>query len=276
MPTVHPTAIVDPAAQLADSVQIGPYCVISGPARLGDGVRLIANVHLNGPVRIGAGTILYPFVCVGFEPQDYKFKPGSVSAGVTIGAGCLLREHATVHAASNDHTPTSLGDRVFMMTSSHAGHDCKVGSDVVMVSGALLGGHAVVQDRVTLGGGCLVHQHTRVGRLAMMGGGVPISADLPPFCLAHAPNRIGGINVIGLRRNGFHAHDIGALREVVGSLLRLGLPKAELLARLDERSEDSPAVAEFRAFVAESKRPICSINDKRVRGSIREHGLGDD
>lgn len=256
---------------------IGPYCIISGPARLGPEVRLIANVHLNGRVVIGEQTIVYPFACLGFEPQDLKFGPGAVSAGVTIGRACRIREHVSVHGASNDHTPTRIGDRVFMMTSSHAGHDCQVGSDVVMVSGALLGGHAVVQDRATLGGGCLVHQHSRVGRLAMLGGGVPISADLPPFCIAHAGNRIGSVNLVGLRRSGFPPEEINALRHVVSTVLRSGAPKHEMLEELDRLGASSPAVAELRAFIAQAKRPVCAAPGKRTRGeALRSGGAGDE
>ncbi len=266
MPAVHPTAIVDPEARLADDVTIGPYCIVQGPVILGAGVQLIAQCHVTGPVTIGDRTRVYPFAAIGFEPQDYKFGPDSVTAGVTIGEDCLIREHASVHAASNDHTPTRIGDRVFMMTSSHAGHDCQVGNDVVMVSGALLGGHATVQDRATLGGGCLVHQHTRVGRLAMLGGGVAISNDLPPFCTAFINNRVGGVNLVGCRRNGIPADDINALKQAVSSMLRADLPRAELLDALADLAATSPAVAELREFIEQAKRPICGGATKKARG----------
>src|SRR5579862_400279 len=104
MPAIHPTATVAPEAELADSVEIGPFCVVTGPVRLGAGVRLIGNVYLAGPATIGEGTTIYPFACIGFPPQDVKFKLGDRTAGVVMGKHGVIREHATIHAASNDHT----------------------------------------------------------------------------------------------------------------------------------------------------------------------------
>src|SRR5262245_25571059 len=100
MPLVHPTSIVSSQAELAHDCEIGPHCVISGPARLAAGVRLVANVHLSGPVEVGAGTIIYPFACLGFPGQDFKFKPGMPTAGVRVGANCVIREQVTIHSAT--------------------------------------------------------------------------------------------------------------------------------------------------------------------------------
>ena len=267
MPTIHPTAVIDPKAEIHDSASVGPYCVITGRVTLGEDVRLIANATINGPVTIGRATTVYPYAAIGFEPQDYKFKPGSPTAGVVIGEGCLIREYASIHAASNDHTPTTVGDRVFFMTSSHAGHDCHIGNDVVIISGALLAGHVTVQDRVTLGGGSLVHQHVRIGRLAMLGGGVAISSDLPPFCTAFLENRVGGINAVGLRRNGVPLDEINALRVAVNRHLRADLPRAELLENLASIAENSACVRELLVFIETAKRPICGGANKKARGS---------
>lgn len=266
MPTIHPTAIVDPEATIADDVTIGPQCIVQGPVTLAEGVHLIAQCHITGRVSIGPRTRVYPFAAIGFEPQDYKFGPDAITAGVTIGEDCLIREHASVHAASNDHTPTRIGDRVFMMTSSHVGHDGNVGNDVVMVSGALLGGHVTVGDKALLGGGCLVHQHCRVGALAMMGGGVPISADLPPYMTANAGNRIGSPNLVGMRRNGFDKHEINTVKAIVSELLRTQLPKAELMHRLAEMAETSTAARDIRDFIDAGSRPICAGMNKKGRG----------
>ncbi len=181
MPVIHPTASVAPGAELADDVEIGPYCTVSGQSRLAAGVKLIGHVYLSGPVTIGEGTTVYPFVCIGFPPQDVKFKLGDKTAGVVIGKQGLIREHATIHAASNDHTPTTVGDKIFMMVNTHLGHDARVGNGVVMVNNSAVGGHGQLHDNVTLGGGALVHQFCRVGRLAMMSGGIAVSVDVPPF-----------------------------------------------------------------------------------------------
>ena len=267
MPTIHPTAEVSKDCELASDVEIGPYCVLRGSIRLGPGVRLLGNNYLQGPVSIGAGTIVYPFACLGYEPQDYKFAPGSKTAGVVIGASCIIREHATVHAASNDHTPTRVGDRVFMMVNTHVAHDCTVGNRVVFVNGAGIAGHGVIQDDVTLGGNAVIHQHCRIGRLVMMSGDCAVSLDVPPFCIVSERNRIGSLNLVGLRRNGVPREQITVLRGVFRDLLRNPLPRPALTEELQERSRFSPFVAELAAFIMESKRGICPGMGKPTRGS---------
>ncbi len=257
MPTVHPSAVLSGDCDLADSVEIGPGCVLAGPVRLAEGVRLLANVHLRGPVTIGPRTILYPFACLGFEPQDYKFKPGAPTAGVVVGADCLIREHATVHAASNETAPTTIGDRVFMMVASHVGHDARVGNGVVMVNYAGVSGHADIADNATLSGHVGIHQFVRVGRLAFISGGVAVSKDVPPFCMAPERNRIGGLNLVGMRRAGIPRHEITEVRRAFRDVFRAPVPHDEALDILRERATSSPAVAELADFVAGTKRGIC-------------------
>lgn len=269
MPQIHPTAEISPECELADDVQIGPYCRLSGRVTLGPGVRLLGNNYICGPIRIGAGTVVYPFACLGFEPQDYKFKPGMPTAGVVIGEECIIREYATVHAASNDHTPTRLGDRVFMMVNSHVAHDCTIGNNVVFVNGAGIAGHGVIGDNVTLGGNAVVHQFVRIGRLAMMSGDCAVSLDVPPFCTVNERNRIGSLNVVGLRRAGIPRDQITLLRVAFRELLRNPLPRAEVVAELRRRGENCPPLAEMADFIAASKRGITPGMGRRPRNAGR-------
>ena len=254
MPKIHPSAVVDPACELAADVEVGPWCVLSGPVRLAAGVRLIGNCHLAGPLTIGEGATLYPFVCLGFPGQDYKFKPGDPTPGVTIGAGCILREHVTVHAATKPDRPTSVGDRVMMMVGSHVGHDGQLGSNAILVNGAVMAGHSEVGDGVVMSAGTMVHQFTRVGRLAMMQGDSAISMDVPPFCLAHDHNSIVGINVVGLRRSGMDRGHITTVREAFRKALRVPLSKPERVAVLEDLGRDCPPVMEMARFVADAKK----------------------
>lgn len=274
MPSIHPTAIVHHPqnCSFADDVQIGPWSVLNGPITLGPGVRLLGNNYLNGPVAIGRATILYPFACIGYEPQDFKFKPGSTSAGVQIGEDCLLREHVTVHAASNDHTPTRIGNRVFMMVNTHVAHDGTVGNNVVMVNGAGLAGHGVIDDNVTLGGNAVIHQFCRLGRLVMMSGDCAVSLDVPPFCMVSERNRIGGLNTVGLRRSGMDRAHITELRHAFRDLLRRPLPRATVIAGLRERARLAacPPLAEMADFIASSKRGICPGMGKPPRDSMKQ------
>ncbi len=262
-PKVHPSAVVSPEATLAAGVEIGPLCVLTGRVTLGPGVRLIASVHIQGPVTIGAGTILYPGACIGFEPQDYKFapatadSPGSPTAGVTIGQRCLVREHVTVNASTNAEVPTAVGDGCFLMACSHIGHDCQVGNNVILVNYAGLSGHCHVADNVTISGHVGVHQFVRIGRLAFMSGGAGVGMDVPPFCTVNERNRLGGINMVGMRRAGIDRAEITAVRKAFRQCFRAPIPTAEMLEILDAGAVDSPAIGEIAAFIRGTKRGIC-------------------
>lgn len=257
MAEIHPSAIVSRESQVAHDANIGPGCVLTGKVVIRPGVRLVANVQLNGPVDIGAGTIVYPFACLGFPGQDFKFKMGMPTPGVKIGANCIIREHVTVHAATKEEAPTTIGDGVFMMVASHAGHDVKVGNNVIMVNASLLAGHSTVFDGATIGGGCAVHQFTRIGRMAFMSGGASVSMDVPPFCIVSDRQRIAGINRVGLRRSGMPREHITKLDEAFRKVFRAHVPRPEMVQILEELGKDCPPVMEMAQFVKDAKRAIC-------------------
>jgi UDP-N-acetylglucosamine acyltransferase len=253
---IHPSAIVDPDAVLAPGVDIGPWCVLSGAVRLGEGVRLVANVHIHGPAEIGANTILYPFACIGFPPQDFKFKLGDRTAGVKIGPDCIIRESVTIHAATSAEVPTTLGARVFMMACSHVGHDGRLGSNVIMANSALVAGHGQVGDNVMFSGNAAIHQFVRVGRLAFLTGNEGSSMDVPPFCTLGSRNTIHTVNLVGMRRSGMPREHVTAVREAFWHVLRRPIPRPEVVEMLRERGRDCPPVMEMAEFVAAAKRPI--------------------
>lgn len=302
---IHPTAIIeDPdLCTFDEGVEIGPWCVLKGKVTLGPGVRLFGNNYIQGPVQIGRGTLVYPFACLGYEPQDYKFKPGMKTAGVVVGEETVLREHVTIHAASNDQMPTRIGNRVFMMVSTHVAHDGVVGDNVVMVNGAGLAGHGVIYDNVTLGGNAVIHQFCRIGRLVMMSGDCAVSLDVPPFCMVSERNRIGGLNIVGLRRSGMSREHITELRRAFRDLLRRPMPREVVVEELRRRAHaigagggshaapapqnGSPALGriegvhpllELAEFIANSKRGICPGMGKppRTGGGGPKHGPGGD
>lgn len=264
MPTVHPSAIVGDRVVLADDVQIGPFCVLTGEVTLAPGVRLIAHVSIQGPCTIGERTVVYPNASIGFEPQDFKFKPGSPTAGVRVGSDCLIREHVTIHAASKPERPTTVGDRVLLMVNSHMGHDAIVHDDAILVNNVMMGGHSEVYARAIMSGGSMLHQFGRVGRLAMCSGGSVLSNDVPPFCMTANRNTLVGLNLVGLRRSGMPQDEINAVKRAFGQVFRANPPRAELLGMLDERGETSAAVAEMAAFVRASKRSICPVGGRRT------------
>ena len=176
---VHPTAIVSDRATIDPTAEVGPYTVIEGDVTLGPGVRIIAQAFLRGPLTIGKGTVVWPGAVLGGTPQDYKFSEDTPTAGIVIGEDCIIREHVTVHSATNDETPTTIKNRVFMMATSHAGHDCLVEDDVILINGAKLAGHVHAMERACVSGNSVIHQFCRLGRFAFVSG-VP-NSKMPAF-----------------------------------------------------------------------------------------------
>ena len=256
MAKIHASAIISGDASLADDVVIGPGCVISGTVRLEAGVQLIGNVFLNGPVTIGPRTRVYPGACIGFEPQDVKFKPGMVTAGVVVGADCLIREHVTLHAATKTDRPTRVGDRCFLMVNAHLGHDSVIGNDVTLVNNVALGGHCEVGDKVIMGGNAVLHQFTRIGRLAFIGGLSGLSTDVPPYCMSAGRNGLVGLNIVGMRRNGVPREQIQLVRQAFREALIPFLPREEQMAILNRLGANCAAVQEVADFVGSCKRSI--------------------
>jgi UDP-N-acetylglucosamine acyltransferase len=253
LPAIHPTAIVDPLADIADDVEVGPYCIIEGPVTLGAATRLVARIHLRGPMTIGRNNKLYPGVCIGFEPQDRKFD--GTSAGVAIGDDNILREGVTVHCANGPDEATTIGSGNFLMTNAHVGHNSVVGDGCTLASGALVGGHASIGGQVFLGGNSAVHQFCRVGRLAILSGVVAVAQDLPPFCLAGYHKRVNGLNLIGLRRAGLRDH-VAPLQRAFAILYEEGHGNVEAVALIERELGGDPLCRELAEFVRTSTRGI--------------------
>lgn len=264
---IHPTASVSKECTIEDDVHIGPGCVVSGKVHIGTGVRMVGNVYVSGPATIGEGTVLYPFACIGFPAQDFKFKIGDPTAGVVIGKNAILREYTTVHAATKADKPTMVGDGVLMMCSSHVGHDARVDNRAIMVNGTALGGHSYLGEAAILSAYTCVHQFGRVGRLAMASSHVAITMDVPQFCLIAERGRMVGLNLIGLRRAGIPRDQITQLRRVYREVFRLRRTRDEMLGILASEMQDSPLVAEWHAFILEKVRPICPGRPRRFRSA---------
>jgi UDP-N-acetylglucosamine acyltransferase len=192
--TIHPTAIVEPGAQLGVDCEIHPYAIIKRSAVLGDRV------------------IVHPFAVVGGDPQDLKFKPGTLS-GVRVGSGTRIRENVTINAATEAGVFTEVGENCLLMACSHVAHDCVVGRGVVIANNVLLAGHVQVADQAILGGGAAFHQFVRVGQSAIVGGLSRITLDIPPFVMAAERDDVAGLNLVGLRRRGLDRENVRQLKE---------------------------------------------------------------
>lgn len=266
MSEIHSTAILEGDVDLDDEVEIGPYCVLQGRIRLGKGTRLLSHVQLQGPLEIGAGNILYPGCSFGFAPQSIGHDIRVEGKGLVIGKQGTFREGVTLSRALTDNGPTRVGDHAFFMANSHAGHDCQVGDHVVLANGALLAGHVEVGDRVFVGGNACVHQFCRIGRGSMISGAMAMNRDLPPFFMLTGMNVAGSINLIGLRRSGMPAEDIGDVRWVFKTMYRRGLARDEVAEALEERLH-RPLVAEFLRFLRESERGMVHGAPEAKRGA---------
>ncbi|MEQ9449156.1 MAG: acyl-ACP--UDP-N-acetylglucosamine O-acyltransferase, partial [Rhodospirillaceae bacterium] len=163
--SVHPTALVDQAAQLGAGVEIGPYCTVGAGVTLGDGVRLISHVVIDGETNIGANTVVHPFASIGLTPQHLKFR--GEGARLTVGRGNIIREHVTMHVGTEQGAmETRVGDSCFFMVGSHVAHDCVIGDHVILTNSVALGGHVTIGDYAVIGGLSGVHQHVRIGKHA--------------------------------------------------------------------------------------------------------------
>ncbi len=252
----HPTAIIHEGAQIADNVEIGPFCIIGAAAKLSDGVKLQSSVIIEGDTEIGPDTVIYPFASIGLPPQDLKYK--NEPTGVRIGAGNIIREYATVHRGSvGGDGYTRIGDNNFIMAYAHIAHDCKVGGNVVMANAATLGGHVEVHDRAIIGGVTAIHQFVRIGTFAMVGGFSGVGLDVPPFTTASGPRaKLFGLNLVGLKRSGYSKEAINGLNQAYKILFRSKSTFKEALKKVQEELPCTEELSIFLEFIKESKRGI--------------------
>ena len=252
---IHPTALIDPAARLDSTVEVGPYAVVEAGVELGPGCVVGPHVHLTGHTRVGARNRFFTGCVIGEAPQDLRYQ-GAVT-GLRIGDDNVFREYTTVHRSNRLEEDTVIGSKAFLMGHSHVAHNCHLGDGVILANGALLGGHVTVEDRAFISGNCLVHQFVRVGTLALMQGGSAISKDLPPYTVARGDNGICGLNTVGLRRAGFSPADRLELKELYRFLFRSGRNMRAAITQAEEEFR-SPAAKTMLAFLAGSKRGVCS------------------
>jgi UDP-N-acetylglucosamine acyltransferase len=251
---VHPTAVIDPRAELGDDVEVGPYVVIDGPVKVGPGCVLRCSAHLIGPLTMGSYNTVHSFAVLGDDPQHLKYAGEPTS--LQIGDHNIFREHVTIHRAATAGAATRIGNSNMFMAGSHIGHDAVVGDRCVLANGALVGGHAVLQDSVCLSGNSAIHQHVQVGRLALVSGVSATSTDVPPFILLQRINVVCGINVIGMRRASISNRAIDAIRKAFHLIWRSEMVLNVSLARVEEDLGEVPEVAEMVGFIRSSKRGI--------------------
>jgi UDP-N-acetylglucosamine acyltransferase len=253
---IHPTAIVEPGADLAAGVVVGPYSLIGPSVTIGPGSEIGAHVVLEGRVRLGARCRIGHGALIGGVPQDFKFREG-LPVGVDVGDDTVIREYVTVHRATHEGRDTRIGSRCLVMVSSHVAHDCVVGDEVIIINYAGLSGHVTVEDRATIGGLTGIHPFTRIGTYAYVGGCAKVTQDVPPFMMADGvPATARAVNVIGMRRGGVDGEGRRKVRAAFRILYRSGLAPAPAAARLRAELGGHPLVARLVDFIEDSKRGI--------------------
>lgn len=251
---IHPTAIVQTGAQIGADCVIGPYCIIGENAVLGNGCKLHSHVVIDGHTRLGQGNQVYPFVTLGLQTQDLKFKGGLTKT--EIGDFNTFRENVTVHSATGDGETTVIGNHNTILANSHLGHNVVLGNRII-VSMAALAGHVIVEDFAVVGGLAAVHQFCRLGTMSMIAGCSKVVQDVPPYMIVDGnPAETKTVNKVGLERHGVSTDAQSSLRQACKILFREGLTTSNALTKIEKELPAFPELRHLVEFVRGSERGI--------------------
>jgi len=253
---IHPTALVDAGAKLADDVDVGPYSIIGGDVSVGAGTRIGPHVVITGRTTLGARNRVFQFASIGDIPQDRKY--GGEATTTTLGDDNVVREFVTIHAGTaQDRGATTIGNGNWFLAYTHVAHDCVVGDSTTFSNNAQIAGHVTIGDWVVLGAYAGVHQFCRIGAHAMLAAGAIVLQDVPPYVTAAGyPAKPAGTNSEGLRRRGFTADDIATIKRAYKTLYRNGLSLEAARDALELASRDAPLLAPLVEFISASVRGI--------------------
>ena len=255
LPRIHPTAIVHKDARLADGVTIGPYTLVDEFVELGEGTTVGPHVHLTGHTKIGKRNRIFTGAVLGSEPQDVKF--AGETTYVEIGDDNVIREFVTVNPGTGEGNKTLVGNGNWLMMSTHVAHDCVVGNYCKLANLASMAGHVRIDDYAIIGGTTPIHQFVRIGRYSMVGGGLRVPQDVVPYTLAGGqPLQAGGINQVGLERNGFSPERIKTLKDAYKVIFRKKLTLLEAIAALKSDFPANDDMAYLIEFLSTSTRGI--------------------
>ena len=249
---IHPTAIVDPSARLAEGVEIGAYAVIESDVEIGPGCVIRPHALVRRFTTMGGGNYVDSFVTLGGEPQDYKFDPDSRTF-LRIGEGNIFREGVTISRATTPGAATTVGSRTFWMANSHAGHDCHIHDGVILANGCNIAGHCTIGAGAILPANGNIHQFVRVGQKVMFQGCAQVSMHVPPFVMCAQDNNVVTLNVVGLKRSAeISDKDRLEVKEAFAITYRSGLTPRAALAEMNRHTEWAAPASAFRQFVQEA------------------------
>jgi len=252
---IHQMAIVDPKAELADDVEIGPFTIIEGDVQVDSGTKIGPSVLLADGARIGKNVTIHKGAVIGSVPQDLKF--GGEITQAYVGDNTTIREYATINRGTIDHGKTVVGSGCLMMAYSHVAHDCEVGDKVILANSVNLAGHVLIEEQAIIGGIVPLHQFVRVGRHSFIAGGTRVPKDVPPYILAaNEPLRYSGLNSIGLRRRGFPADTIAAIKHAYKLIYLSDMNVSQGIGRIKDEMEILPEIQHIIDFIEGSERGI--------------------
>ena len=254
---IHPTAIVDARARVAESAEIGPYCVVGPEVEIGARTRLMANLYLEGPTWIGEDNVFFPYSTVGVASQDLKYK--GERAETRIGHRNRIREFVTIHRGTQGGgLVTSIGSDNLIMVQAHVAHDVRIGDHVILDNSVGVAGHVIIEDWVDVSPFSGIHQFCRIGRHAFIGPYSVIKQDVMPYSLtSHKPeSAVFGANSIGLERRGFDKATVEALQTAFRLLTRAGLNTSQAIDRIRAEVPALSEIEELIAFIRASERGI--------------------
>ncbi len=258
MSNIHPSAVVESGAQIGKNVTIEAYAVVKGTVTLGDNVTIKSFAYIDGNTTIGDGTVIWPSASVGTKTQDLKFK--GENTYVVIGKNCEIREFVTINSSCQEGSVVRIGDQCLLMAYCHVAHNCEIGNRVIMANGAMLAGHVIVEDCAIIGGMTPVHQFSKIGKHAMVGGLSRVSHDIPPYTIgAGSPYKLGGLNLIGLKRHNFSLDERRALAQAFKLTYRSGLRLSEALLRIEDEVLMTSHVQHWIEFCRTSKRGLIGL-----------------
>lgn len=252
---ISPLAFVHPEAKLGENVVIEPFAYIDSGAEVGDGSYIMSKADIRTGARIGKNCRIFPGAVIGGIPQDLKFK-GEESLAI-VGDNTTIRECVTVNRGTASKGKTEVGSNCLIMAYSHIAHDCEVGNSVIIGNATQLAGEVEIFDHAILSGSVLVHQFTRIGGYVMIQGGTRLGKDIPPYIIAgREPVSYSGINLVGLRRNGFSNEKINEIQEIYRLIYQSGLNFTDAVVKIEQEFERTPEMEKIVEFVKSSPRGI--------------------
>ena len=254
---IHPQAIVHPGAELGSGVKIGAFSTIGEHVRIGPGTFIGSHVVVDGWTEIGEKCRIFPFSSIGGDPQAIRYR--GEPTRLTVGSGNVIREFVTINRGTPEGGGvTVVGNGNLVMAYSHIAHDCHIGNQVILANSSTLAGHITVEDYAIVGGVVAIHQFARVGCYAIIGGQSAIPQDIPPYMTASGNRaKLYGLNLVGLKRHGFSAATIGALKQAYRLLFRSHLPLRKAIETVRLEVPDLPEIRHLLEFLQNSKRGIC-------------------